>query len=235
MTKLSVEERRVRIRGDLLNFCHDAIALAYSRLKAELLQVYREERTDTGQMKLENYTRSTIFADAWTIVDRAHLWFQIFQKEKVPLNAASKQQVSDIGGAICKLRNGMDHIADSIHNLTNMTNSPFLPLGGVVTASFLENEPYEARKPWLETIIISTTDFHHKIHFNPFPLRSELYSINREIDHICLYGYGSRLNLSRSVPVILGMIRQQVPESNADPSNDRFTAIVRMTPTNDTA
>jgi hypothetical protein len=114
---------KTRIELDAILFSSDVISICYSRL--EQLSTIDNPNAISFAMKV------SAIADAWSIVDQIHVLRQLFGSIRKGVMGPKTTAWHVSTSSATLLRNGMDHIAGNLKNLSNRSGNPPPVLGAV--------------------------------------------------------------------------------------------------------
>jgi hypothetical protein len=128
-------DRRQRIILEAIDISADTIDLSMRRIKQLALNVVGR----SGDPEFSQTERSTLFLDAWAIVDRAHTIGTLLKRGSPSIMVGPDIKFAPEASKATSMRNAMDHVAQQIGNIVKKTRAP--PLYGIVTFAWEERKP----------------------------------------------------------------------------------------------
>lgn len=135
-----------RLTFEGIGYAVDALEISYERLKKHAAVVIELEANKEG------IDRTSMFVDAWAMVDHGHSLLQLLLTLKNEIWNDTIEGFVEEHAAVTRLRNNMDHLSSNLNNLVNSKGRRPPIYGGVSFISTKRDEDGQFSKSSMVTI-----------------------------------------------------------------------------------
>ena len=135
-----------RLTFEGIGYAIDALEISYDRLRKHAAVFIDVEANKEGP------DRTSMFVDAWSMVDHGHSLLQLLLTLKNEIWNDTIERFVEEHAAVTRLRNCMDHLSSNLNNLVNSKGRRPPIYGGVSFISAKQNEDDQFSKASMVTI-----------------------------------------------------------------------------------
>lgn len=135
-----------RLTFEGIGYAIDSLEISYERLRKHAAIIIDVEANKEG------FDRTSIFVDAWSMVDHGHSLLQLLLTLKNEIWNDTIERFVEEHAAVTRLRNYMDHLSSNLNNLVNSKERRPPIYGGVSFISTKRDEGDQFSKASIVTI-----------------------------------------------------------------------------------